>query len=110
MSDDEIDKLLKERDLFLRELLASRKSLDELTVMVAKQNDRLDEVITMLRRRETQLKQSEREVRKLRKLLGMDDPDPEPDTEPVPPKDDAAPRERDDVRGRVGDRRREAGR
>jgi len=89
MSDDETDKLLKERDLFLRELLASRKSLDELTVMVAKQNDRLDEVITMLRRRETQLKQAERQIRKLRKLLGMDEPEPEPDVEPVPP--DAEP-------------------
>lgn len=85
MSEDEIEKLLQERDLFLRELLASRKSLDELTLMVAKQNDRLDDVITMLRRRETQLKRAEREVRKLRKLLGMDDPDPEPDAEPVPP-------------------------
>jgi transposase len=89
MSDDEIDKLRKERDLFLRELLASRKSLDELTVMVAKQNDRLDEVITMLRRRETQLKQAERQIRKLRKLLGMDDP--EPDAEPVPPGAEPAP-------------------
>jgi len=88
MSDDEIDKLVMERDLFLRELVASRTSLDQLTVMVAKQNDRLDEVVTMLRRRETQLKRSEREHRRLRKLLGMDDPEPEPDAEPVPPDDE----------------------
>jgi len=89
MADDETDKLLKERDLFLRELLTSRKSLDELTVMVAKQNDRLDEVVTMLRRRETQLKQAERQIRKLRKLLGMDEP--EPDAEPVPAGAEPAP-------------------
>lgn len=95
MSEDEIDKLLKERDLFLRELLASRKSMDELTVLIAKQNDRLDEVVTMLRRRETELKRSEREVRRLRKRLGLD-PDPEPDAAPVPalesaPEDEQAP-------------------
>ncbi|MEZ4320834.1 MAG: IS66 family transposase [Myxococcota bacterium] len=88
MSEDEIEKLLKERDLFLHELLASRKSLDELTVLVAKQNDRLDEVITMLRRRETELKRAERENRKLRKKLGLDpDPDPEPDEAPPPEAD-----------------------
>ena len=46
--------LRRERDL-LRELVATRSTLDELTVLVAKQNDRLDEVVTMLRRREAQL-------------------------------------------------------
>ena len=86
MSEDDIDKLLKERDLFLRELLASRKSMDELTVLIAKQNDRLDEVITMLRRRETELKRSQREIRKLRKRLGLD-PDPKPDAAPIPESD-----------------------
>lgn len=82
MADDvETAKLRQERDLFLRELLATRRSLDDLTVLVAKQNDRLDEVISMLRRREDQLKRAERENRKLRKLLGLD---PEPESEPEP--------------------------
>ena len=36
----------------------------------------------MLRRREDQLKRAEREVRKLRRLLGLD-PDPEPEPEPA---------------------------
>ena len=78
--DAEYAKLRQERDMFLRELLATRKSLDEPTVLVAKHNDRLDEVVTMLRRREPQLKRAEREDRKLRRQLGLDpDPDPEPD-------------------------------
>jgi len=84
MSDDEIDKLVRERDLFLRELVQSKKSLDELTVLIAKQNDRMDEVVTMLRRRESQVQRLEREVRRLRRLLGWD-PEPEPESESAPP-------------------------
>lgn len=84
MSDaDEFAKVRAERDAFLRELLSMRQTLDELTKLVAHQNDRLDEVVSMLRRRESQLKRAEREVRKLRKKLGLD-PEPEPDPEPPP--------------------------
>jgi hypothetical protein len=46
--------------------------------MVAGQNDRLDQAVSMLRRRESQLKRAEAEIRKLRKERGLDDPDPQP--------------------------------
>lgn len=91
MSDpDELQRMRAERDLFMREFLSTRSTLDELTVLVAKQNDRLDELVSMLRRRETQLKRAERENRKLRKELGLD-PEPDPPSQPVPevkPKED----------------------
>ena len=54
-----------------------QKSMDLLTDMMASQNERLDQLVKMLRRREDQLKRSEREVRKLRRALGLDDPDPD---------------------------------
>ena len=38
----------------------------------------------MLRRREAELKRSAAEVRHLRRKLGLDDPDPEPDAAPIP--------------------------
>ncbi|MFT4627985.1 MAG: hypothetical protein ACI8PZ_006679 [Myxococcota bacterium] len=80
----ERERLRQERDLFLRELVATRSTLDELTVLVAEQNDRLDEVVTMLRRREAQLARAEREIRRLRKKYGEDpEPDPPPASEPA---------------------------
>lgn len=81
---EEFARLRAERDLAFRELSSMRKSLDQLTTMMAGQNDRLDQVVSMLRRREAQLKRSEAEVRKLRRKLGLDDPDPDPVAEPVP--------------------------
>lgn len=38
----------------------------------------------MLRRRDDQLIKAEREVRRLRRRLGLDDPDPEPDAASAP--------------------------
>lgn len=82
---EENDRLRQERDAAFRQLAELRKSLDRLTQMVAGQNERLDQLVSMLRRREEQLTRSEREVRKLRRKLGLDD-DPEPDdtSAPVP--------------------------
>ena len=65
------------------------KQLDEMTQVMARQGDQLEQVLKMLRRRETQLKASERENRKLRRMLGLDDPDPEPDASPLPGDPDA---------------------
>ena len=61
-----------------------RAERDELARMVARQNDRLDQVVSMLRRREAQLRKVEAEVRKLRRKLGLDDPEPEPTSASVP--------------------------
>src|SRR5690554_5591207 len=81
---EEFERLRTERDQAYRHMAKLQASMDKLTDMVAKQNDRLDQLVSMLRRREAQLKRSEAEVRKLRRKLGLDDPDPEPDAAPVP--------------------------
>ena len=59
-------------------------TLDRMADLMAKQGDELAAIRKMLRRREAQLAKSEREVRKLRRQLGLDDPDPEPDAAPLP--------------------------
>ncbi|MCP5068805.1 MAG: IS66 family transposase [bacterium] len=87
---EEFARLRSERDLAFRELAALRSSMDELAQMVAGQNDRLDQIVSMLRRREAQLKRAEAEVRKLRRKLGLDDPDPEPVAESAPSEDAAS--------------------
>lgn len=67
-------------------------SLDRMADLLAKQGEELAAIRKMLRRREAQLKKAERENRKLRRLLGLDDPDPEPDAALVPSEvDDEAP-------------------
>lgn len=81
---EEFARLRSERDLAFRELGALRRSVEQLTGMVAGQNDRLDQVVSMLRRREEQLRRAEAEVRKLRRLLGLDDPEPEPEAAVAP--------------------------
>jgi transposase len=73
----EIARLQAERDGAFRDLSAMRKSIDQLAKMAAKQGEQLDQVVNMLRRRESQLKRAEAEVRKLRRQLGLD-PDPTP--------------------------------
>jgi hypothetical protein len=85
--DDEIVRLRAERDSAFQQLASLRQSVQELALQVAGQNERLDQVLSMLRRREAQLKRSQAEVRKLRRKLGLDD-DPDPDGEqavPTPP-------------------------
>jgi transposase len=85
---EERERLLAERDYALGGMAKLQESVDELMRMIAGQNDRLGQLVSMLRRREEQLKRSEREVRKLRRKLGLDDPDPEPDAQPVPEAED----------------------
>ena len=82
---EELARLRAERDLAFRNMVSHQKSLDELTRMVAAQNERLDQLLSMLRRREAQLRRSEAENRKLRRQLGLDEPDPDPVAEAVPP-------------------------
>jgi hypothetical protein len=73
-----------EKEQLRADLAALRRSMDRLTEMFAKQGDQLDQVVSMLRRREAQLKRAEAEVRRLRRELGLDDPDPEPSAAPIP--------------------------
>lgn len=81
-SEDEIVRLRAERDALARQLVELRSSLDKLALAMAGQNEKLDQIFSMLRRREAQLKRSEAENRKLRRKLGLDDPDPEPEPSP----------------------------
>ena len=67
---------------------ALQGSLDEVSRLLAKQGDTLSAIQKMLRRRETQLKTLELENRKLRRALGLDEPDPDADAAPVPDRDD----------------------
>ncbi|HHH30271.1 MAG TPA: IS66 family transposase [Polyangiaceae bacterium] len=97
---EEFARLRAEREQSQRELTALRRNLDQLTRMMAKQSDQLDQVVSMLRRREAQLKRVEGENRRLRRRLGLDDPDPEPTAEPVPINDSEA--ESDEASTRSG--------
>lgn len=78
---EENARLRAERDSAHRELAAMRKDLHRLAMTIATQSDRLDQIVSMLRRREEQLKRSDAQVRKLRRKLGLDDPDPDPDSD-----------------------------
>lgn len=89
-SKEENARLRAERDRAYRQLAKLQDSISTLTDMIAGQNDRLDQVVSMLRRREAQLKRLETENRKLRRALGLDDPDPEPPAAPDPAKDSSA--------------------
>jgi transposase len=80
---EEVERLRAERDEAQRAHRELLRSIDQLTGTVAKQNDKLDQLFSMLRRREAQLARAEREVRRLRRNLGLDDPDPEPHPDPV---------------------------
>jgi len=90
LSDDKEEnaRLRSERDMAFQQMSSLQVSIDQLTQMMAGQNDRLDQVVSMLRRREAQLKRAEAEVRKLRRKLGLD-PDPDPMEEPVPSEESA---------------------
>lgn len=99
----ETARLRAERDQAFRRMAKLQTSMDRLTEMLAKQNDRLDELVSMLRRREAQLKRVEAENRKLRRKLGLDDPDPEPTAAPEPA-DDASSDDDDTPPDDAGDR------
>jgi hypothetical protein len=81
----EFEQLRQERDVARRELVSLRTKFDELAQMVAGLKDQVDTLTSVGRRRETQLKKAEAEIRKLRRKPGLDEPDPEPDPEPSPP-------------------------
>lgn len=90
---EEMTRLRVERDAAFAQLAGVRDALSALTAQMAGQNERLDQVVSMLRRREAQLKRAEAEVRKLRRKLGLDD-DPDPGevlVPPPPPAADASP-------------------
>ena len=78
-----------------------QRSLDQLVQQMARMSDELSQIRKMLRRREAQLAKLEAENRKLRRKLGLDDPEPEPDAAEVPPSDDSTDEQPDDA-GRSG--------
>jgi hypothetical protein len=65
---------------------ALQKSIDQLTDMMARQGDQLDQMLAMLRRREAELKKVRAENRRLRELLGLP-PEPDPDGSMLPDPD-----------------------
>lgn len=67
-----------------RQLEAANRRADRMADLLAKQGEELTAIRKMLRRRDAQLTKAERENRKLRRKLGLDDPDPEPDAAPFP--------------------------
>jgi transposase len=81
---EELDRTRYERDQAVRQLADMRQTLHELTQMMGRTNEHLEQMAAMLRRREEQVQRMEREIRKLRKELGKDDPDPEGTSQPVP--------------------------
>lgn len=81
---EEFARLRAERDAAFRELTELRKSIGHLTAMMARQNEQLDQIVSILRRREAQLQRANAEVRKLRRKLGLDDPEPDPAEAPAP--------------------------
>jgi transposase len=92
--------LRAERDGAFRQLTELNATLAKLAETMAGQNERLDQVVSMLRRREAQLRRAETENRKLRRALGLttDDPeDDEPDTDDPPPPGPAAPSSPEDA-------------
>ena len=68
--------------------------LDEMMELVADNNRELKQLRKMLRRRESQLKRSERENRQLRHKLGLPDPDEEPEPDPPSPSPPPSPSSR----------------
>ena len=83
-----IDGLERDRDEASRRADRLQATLDRMADAMAKQSDELKAIRKMLRRRESQLKNMERENRKYRRALGLDDPEPEPDAAPIPTEDD----------------------
>jgi transposase len=85
-----IERLERDRAEASRRADKLQTSLDRLTALIATQNDELTSIRKMLRRREQQLAKAERELRKLRRRFGLDDPDPEPTAAAVPDGERAA--------------------
>lgn len=91
MTESELPEAWRREFAQLREeRAAQQRSLDSLSQLLASMNARLDQLSKMLRRREEQLAKAEREVRKLRRELGQDDDDPDPDDGAVAEPDGSA--------------------
>ena len=90
-----IDGLEKDRAAQCARADRLQLSLDRIAEQMALQADDLRAIRKMLRRRETQLAKAEAEVRKLRRKLGLDDPEPEPDAAEVPDEDESAEEDTD---------------
>lgn len=75
---EEFARLRAERDLAWQHMSKLQSSIDELTQMIARQNDQLEQVTRMLRRRDEQYQRVAAENRKLRRQLGLEDPEPDP--------------------------------
>jgi len=90
-----IDGLEKDRAAQCARADRLQLSLDRIAEQMALQADDLRAIRKMLRRRETQLAKAEAEVRKLRRKLGLDDPEPEPDAAEVPDEDESADEDTD---------------
>jgi septal ring factor EnvC (AmiA/AmiB activator) len=76
------DRLERERDAQAARADRLQATLDRLADQVARQGDELRSISKMLRRRDSQLVKAEATIRKLRRELGLDDPDPEPGAAP----------------------------
>jgi transposase len=81
---EEFARLRAERKQSQKELASLSRNMDTLTQLMARQNEQLDQVVSMLRRREAQLKRAQAENRRLRRKLEIDEPDPEPSASPIP--------------------------
>jgi transposase len=92
-----VDRLERDAEAANRRADRLQASVDRLADLLAKQGDELAAISKMLRRREDQLTKAEREVRKLRKKLGLDDPDPDPEPDAEPAPEDAAEDDTDNV-------------
>jgi transposase len=72
------DRLERDRDDQAARADRLQDTLDRVADQLAHQTDELRAITKMLRRRDAQLAKSEAMVRKLRRQLGLDDPDPDP--------------------------------
>ena len=79
-----LDALTEEREAHRKRADRLEARLDRILGQLASQTDELNALTKMLRRREQQLAKSEAENRKLRRKLGLDDPEPEPEAAAVP--------------------------
>ena len=72
------DRLERDRDAQSARADKLQATLDRVADQLASQTDQLRAITKMLRRRDAQLAKAEAMVRKLRRQLGLDDPDPDP--------------------------------
>ena len=71
-----LDALTEEREAHRKRADRLEARLDRILGQLASQTDELNALTKMLRRREQQLAKAEAEKRKLRRKLGLDEPEP----------------------------------